>query len=77
MKCKCKTTLIPEVAVQGLIEAYWNVNNYLDTILKPQLAGLIEAYWNVNFILYIDYITQVQGLIEAYWNVNVLRHRQL
>ena len=69
MKCKYGTTELEGGGLEGLIEAYWNVNSsyaHADTaaarfnrsILKCKFvegAEIDEYYW---------------GLIEAYWNVN-------
>ena len=48
MKCKFSPQARYKVAILGLIEAYWNVNQWGGGHEHNACVGLIEAYWNVN-----------------------------
>ena len=47
--------------MQGLIEAYWNVNTVLFIVGVICGVGLIEAYWNVNAQPIIEIESQGYG----------------
>ena len=70
MKCKLHRYWEEVRPYSGLIEAYWNVNKYIDMERLVDGLGLIEAYWNVNLFSIVMPNIENNGLIEAYWNVN-------
>ena len=54
-----------------LIETLWNVNDYVEVLIKYTFFELIETLWNVNKKSEAEKKRQVRELIETLWNVNV------
>ena len=54
--------------IDGLIEAYWNVNVALVSYSSMRCIGLIEAYWNVNSSPSIAFMTSI-----AWFNRSILK----
>ncbi|SCI30874.1 Uncharacterised protein [uncultured Coprococcus sp.] len=53
-----------------LIDTWWNVNEFIDTIKRTCNLVLIDTWWNVNKTLDDIYILLHWVLIDTWWNVN-------